>query len=109
MSVWLKKGATLSDKNVSKEFGFTQEEIIAYIKLGKLQYRQQWAHGNPYYKLIREEVEAVVIECHGENFLKKKKLTTELNDVNKEIRKLKSKIKSLEKHKVILLNGIEKL
>ena len=61
-SVWSKKGATLSDKSARKEYGLTQEDIIEAIKAGKLQYRHNNVFGNPYLKLIRSEVEAVVDE-----------------------------------------------
>ena len=36
---WVRKGATLSDKTARAEFGLTQDEIIAAIRAGKLQYR----------------------------------------------------------------------
>ena len=39
-AVWVKKGATLSDKTAQKEFGLSQEEIIEAIKAGKLHYRR---------------------------------------------------------------------
>lgn len=72
-SAWFKKGATLSDKSVRKEFGLTQEEIIKGIEDGKLHYHVNSVFGNPYLKLIRSEVEAFVDEKHGSNYLKKKK------------------------------------
>jgi len=65
MSTWNKKGATLSDKSACKEFGISQQEIIQAINEGKLQYRQNHIHGNPYLRLLREEVEDLVIEKRG--------------------------------------------
>ena len=59
-SVWLKKGGTLSDKSARKEFGLSQEEIIKAIEGGKLQFRKNYMHGNPYLRLVRNEVEALV-------------------------------------------------
>ncbi len=44
---WGRKGATLSDKTARSEFGLTQDEIIAAIDAGKLQYRTASMHGNP--------------------------------------------------------------
>jgi hypothetical protein len=73
-SVWTKKGGTHSDRSARNEFGLTQENIIEAIKGGKLQYRKNYMHGNPYLKLIRSEVEALMDEKYGENDLKKKKL-----------------------------------
>ena len=43
---WRRKGATLSDKTARAEFGLTQDEIIAAIRAGKLQYRPAAMHGN---------------------------------------------------------------
>ena len=42
---WQRKGATLSDKTARAEFGLTQDEIIAAIRAGKLQYRLSSMHG----------------------------------------------------------------
>ena len=38
-SRWSQKGATMSDKSARQEFGLTQQEIIAAIRAGKLQFR----------------------------------------------------------------------
>ena len=107
-SDWTKKGATLSDKSAIKEFGLTQNEIIKYINKGKLQYRHNSAHGNPYLKLIRDEVESVINEVYGEKHLTDKKINKQLGDIDKEIRKFKSKLSSLEKSKKELLEVIKK-
>lgn len=98
-SVWAGKGATLSDKTAQKEFGLTEDEIIGAIKAGKLQYRRNYMHGNPYLRLIRSEVEKLASEKYGKNELKTKKLQNELKQVNKEIRRLKTELASLEKRK----------
>jgi hypothetical protein len=54
---WHRAGATLSDKTARSEFGLTQDEIIAAIRVGKLQYRPGSTHGNPWLRLLRCEVE----------------------------------------------------
>ena len=54
------KGATLSDKTAQKEFGLTFDEIVAAIRAGKLQYRENSIYGAPFLRLIRSEVEALV-------------------------------------------------
>jgi hypothetical protein len=102
-SVWSKKGATLSDKSARKEFGLIQEEIIEAIKNGKLQYRNNNIYGNPYFRLVRSEVEALVNEKHGGDYLKQKKLKKELSQINKELKILKTEIASLEQRKIELL------
>jgi uncharacterized protein involved in exopolysaccharide biosynthesis len=105
-SNWTQKGATLSDKSARKEFGLTQEKIIDAIKSGKLQYRQNHIHDNPYFRLLRTEVESLAKELFGEDHLKNRKLQNELSQVNKEIRKLKKQIKTLEERKAGLLRSI---
>jgi hypothetical protein len=35
---WQKQGATLSHKNACKEFSLTENEVIATMNAGKLQY-----------------------------------------------------------------------
>ena len=49
---WVRKGATLSDKTARAEFGLTQDEIVAAIRAGKLQYRPAEMHENPWLRLL---------------------------------------------------------
>ena len=77
-SMWSEKGATMSDKSARQEFGLTQQEIIVAIRAGKLQFRESNMHGNPWYRLLRHEVESVVREKSGSDSLHKKKLQKEL-------------------------------
>ncbi len=106
-SDWSRKGATLSDKSARKEFGLTQEEIIQAINDGKLQYREQSIHGNPFLRLIRREVEALVEEKHGSDYLKRKRVTKELSEVKRDIRRLKAEIESREERKRELQGMLE--
>ncbi|MCK4398140.1 MAG: hypothetical protein KAV25_04040 [Methanophagales archaeon] len=106
-SAWFKKGATLSDKSARKEFGLTQEEIIEGIEDGKLHYRINNVFGNPYLRLVRSEVEAFVDKKYGSNYLKKKKIKTELAQTNKELKRLKTQVASLEKRKAELQDSLE--
>ena len=107
-SAWVKKGATLSDKSARKEFGLTQEEIIEAISDGKLQYRTNVVFGNPYFKLVRSEVEAFVDEKYGSNYLNNKKNKKELAQVNKELKRLKAQVVSLEQRKAELLASLDR-
>ncbi len=91
-SIWARKGATLSDKSARQEFGLTQQEIFAAMRAGKLQFREASMHGNPWFRLLRHEVEALVKEKSGQDHLHKKKLEKELADINKEARKLKDSL-----------------
>ena len=108
-SAWVKKGATFSDKSVRIEFGLTQEEIIDGIKDGKLQYRINSMYGNPYYKLIRSEVETFVDEKYGSKYLKEKKIKKKLAQTKKKLKKLKTQVASLELKKAELLANLDDL
>jgi hypothetical protein len=48
-------------------------EIVQAIRAGKLQYRHSAMHGNPFLRLLRREVEALVKKEHGGTFLKDQK------------------------------------
>jgi hypothetical protein len=93
-SIWTRKGTILSDKDKSarQEFGLTQQEIITAIRAGKLQFRESNMHGNPCFRLLRHEVEALVTEKSGQDHLHKKKLQKELADIKRDTRKLKTQL-----------------
>jgi len=65
-SEWQRKGATLSDKTTRHDFGLTQDQIVQAIRAGKLQYRESSVHGNPFLRLLRREVEALIKKEHGD-------------------------------------------
>jgi len=73
------------------------------MKSGKLQYRQNYAHGNPYYKFLRSEVKALAQKLQGDNEVEDQALKHQLNEINKHINSLKRKLKSLEKEKARLI------
>lgn len=106
-SIWTRKGATLSDKSARLEFGLTQQEIIAAIRADKLQFRESNMHGNPWFRLLRHEVEALVRDKSGTDHLHKKKLQKELSDLNKESRKLKTRLAALDRRRVELMKELE--
>lgn len=106
-SIWSRKGATLSDKSARQEFGLTQQEIIAAIRGGKLQYRESNMHGNPWFRLLRHEVESLVREMSGQDHLHKQKLQKELSDLNKETRKLTTRLKAIERRRAELQKELE--
>jgi len=106
--IWNRKGATLSDKSARKEFGLTQKEIIRGINEGKLQYRIGSIYGNPYFRLLRHEVEAFAEMAHGAECVERKQMQNELEGVNKELRQLKKRMAELEKRKTELLAGLNK-
>ena len=105
-SEWQRKGATLSDKTVRKEFGLTQDEIVRAIRAGKLHYRVASMHGNPWLRLLRREVEALVKKKHGDDYLKDQQAKTELAGINRELKRLKIQIAALEERKAKLMADV---
>ena len=107
-SEWQRKGATLSDTTARKEFGLTQDEIVRAIRAGELQFRPNSSHGNPFLRLLRREVEALVKKKHGGAFLKDQQARTELARVNRELKRLKTQLAALEERKAMLIGEFEK-
>ena len=102
-SQWHIQGGTLSHKNACKDFGLTEDEVFAAMKVGKLQYRKNYAHGNPYFRLLRSEVKSLAQELHGAESVEEQEVKHRLQKINKEIDSLKRKIASLEKQKIELI------
>jgi len=65
IALWTRSGESLSQKSACKEYGLDESEAIDAIRSGKLQYKINYAHGNPYYKLLRKEVRSLAIELRG--------------------------------------------
>ena len=105
-SVWARKGATLSDKSARQEFGLTQQQIVAAVQAGKLQFRENHIHGNPWFRLLRHEVETLVKEKSGKSGLQKKKLQKELADLDKEARKIKTRLNAIERRRAELMKEL---
>jgi hypothetical protein len=104
-SEWRRKGATLSDKTAQEEFGLTREEIVRAIRAGNLHCRQQSMQGNPWLRLLRREVEALVKK---NVYLKDHQAGTELARINRELKRLKAQIAVLEERRSKLIAGSKK-
>jgi hypothetical protein len=107
-AVWTRKNAPLSNKTAEKEFGLTFDEIVEAIRAGKLQYRETSLYGNPFLRLIRSEVEALVIEKYEADFLQKKQARKEMDEVTKTLKALKEQVEALEIRKAELLELLGK-
>jgi hypothetical protein len=105
-SEWQRKGATLSDKTARKDFGLTQDEILRAIRAGKLHYRCNSIHGNPFLRLLRREVEALVKRKHGRDYLREQQAKTGLARINRELKRLRTQIAALEERKTKLLSDL---
>lgn len=104
---WSRKGATLSDKTVRKEFGLTQDELLAAIDAGQLQYRISSIHGNPWLRLLRREVEELLITTYNDRQHKQIRTKAELARVNKELRQLHTQVAALEVERDKLLAELD--
>ena len=102
-SEWRCKGATLSDKTARNEFGLTRDEIVRAIRAGRLHYWEGSMYGNPWLRLLRREVEALVRKKHGNDYLKDRQSKTELVRINRELKRLKAQVARLEERKSGLL------
>ena len=107
-SEWRRKGATISNKTAQVEFGLTWGEIVRAIRAGNLHYQEQSMHGNPWLRLLRKEVEALVEQRHGNKYLRDRHTNVELARINRELKRLKSHIAALEERKSKLIAGSEK-
>lgn len=102
-SEWQRKRATLSDKTARDEFGLTRDEIIQAIRAGTLHYREGSMHGNPWLRLLRREVEALVRNTRGNNYVRDRQANAELTRIDRELRRLKVQIARLEERKAKLI------
>jgi len=107
-SEWQPKGATLSDKTARKEFGLTQDEILQAIRAGKLHHREASMHGNPWLRLLRREVEALVKKKHGDDYLEVQQAKTELAGINRKLKQMKTQVAVLEERKAKLMADLGK-
>ncbi|HEY1829461.1 MAG TPA: hypothetical protein VGG38_04360 [Acidimicrobiales bacterium] len=101
---WSRKGATLSDKTARKEFGLTQDEIVAAIGAGQLQYRVGVIHGNPWLRLLRREVEELMNGTYHDRDHRQRRARAEVSRVDRELKKLRAEIVALEEHRAKLLD-----
>lgn len=79
----------------------------AAIRAGKLQFRESNMHGNPWFRLLRHEVETLVRDMEGQDHLHKKKLEKELAGLNTEARKLTTRLKAIERRRAELLKELD--
>jgi len=106
-SEWNRKGATLSDVTAEAEYGVTRAFIIKGIQAARLEYREGSMWGNPYLRLLRDELEKYIREELGEAYLVKVRNQAELRRVKKEISDLKKKLKALEGRKADLIEALQ--
>jgi hypothetical protein len=99
---WSLKGATLSDKSAKQEYGLSEDELIAGMRAGKLQFREASMHGNPWWRLLRREVEDFVTELRGESYLRERQARTELARIDSELKQLRKQQAALTERRAVL-------
>jgi predicted RNase H-like nuclease (RuvC/YqgF family) len=104
---WTQKGATLSDKTARKEFGLTQDEIVAAIDAGQLQYRVGVIQGNPWLRLLRRELEELMANTYNDRDHRQRQARAKLAQVNRDLKKLRAEVAALEEHRSELLAELE--
>lgn len=104
-SEWQRKGGTLTGGTAQDEYGLTRADIARAIRAGKLSCRDASIYGNPCLRLLRREVEAFVEEQRGRNYLNDRRVKMELASINREIRRLRKELATLEKRKSELVAG----
>ena len=105
---WNRKGATLSDITAKKEYGVDRDFILEGIRAGKLGYREGSIWGNPYFRILRSQLEKYIAEELGQDHLSSAKSQTELRKIKREIRNLKKRMSELEARKTELENQMRK-
>ncbi len=93
---WNRKGASLSEATAQKEYGVTRDFLFKGMKSGDLEYRQGEIWGNPYYRILRSQLEAYIIKKLGKGNLMTNKKQEELRKIKKEIAVLSKKLKLLQ-------------
>jgi hypothetical protein len=105
---WTRKGATLSDVTAEAEYGVSREFIVEGIKKGKLEFRDGAVWGNPYFRLLRSQVEKYISEDLGEAYLVNVKGQAELRRIWKEISELKKRLNALESRKAEIEGALKR-
>lgn len=105
---WNRKGATLSDVTAEAEYGVSRDFIVKGIKAGKLEYRDGTIWGNPYFRILRSQLEKYIDGELGEAYLVKVKSEAELRGIKKEMSDLKKKLKALEGRKADLEGSLKR-
>jgi len=104
---WNQKGASLSDVTAKKEYGVDREFIIKGIQTGNLEYHEGVIWGNPYFRILRSQLEGYITAEMGEDYLRKVKAQTELRSIKKEISETKRKLSGLQDRKSILEESLK--
>lgn len=105
---WNRKGATLSDVTAQKEYGVSRDFIVKGIRTGKLEYRDGAIWGNPYLRILRQQLEQYIAAELGSDYLTSRKNQTELRKIKREMAGLAKKLDVLQTRRTELEKQIRK-
>ncbi len=105
---WTQKGATLSDATAKAEYGVDYAFIVKGIKAGKLECREGAVYGNPFLRVLRNQLEKYIAKELGAKYLAKIKGEAELRKIIKEMSDIKKKLNALQLRKIELEKAINK-
>ncbi len=105
---WNRKGATLSSVTAQKKYGVEIDFIEEGIRAGELEYRQGAVWGNPYLRVLRNQLERYISAQLGPEYLMEKKAKIELPAINKEIYDIRKRLTELEALKAAYELAIKK-
>ena len=97
---WNRKGATLSEATAQKEYGVSRDFIVGGIQSGKLEYREGSIWGNPYLRILRNQLEQYIVAKLGADYLASKRNQAELRMIKKEMADLKKRSDQLQAKKL---------
>ncbi len=105
---WNRKGAVLSDVTAKKEYGVNRDFVVKGIQAGKLEYREGVMWGNPYFRILRSQLEKYIAAELGTDYLMGCKRKVELRKVKKEMSDLKKRLDELQARKTELEKQMRK-
>jgi UDP-N-acetylmuramoylalanine-D-glutamate ligase len=103
---WNRKGAVLSDVTAQKDYGVSRDFIVKGVQAGQLEYREGSSWGNPWFRLLRSQIERYIVTQFGPEHLARVKTETELRAVRKEIAGMRKKLAVLEARKAKLEHAV---
>ena len=82
--------------------------IVKGIKAEKLEYREGSLYGNPWLRILRNQLEQYITEELGAAYLSDMKNRTELRKIKKEVTDLKKRLDVLQARKAEIEQSMEK-
>lgn len=93
---WNRKNATLSHVTAKTEYGVDEAFIVKGIRAGKLEFREGSVWGNPYFRVLRSQLESLITHEFGKKYLVRIRTESELRKTKREIATMKKKLSALQ-------------